>query len=137
MRMANLLAEVASGELRYANLVGEMKPYGPGDELVDTSIRFLRALVEERDSQTALSLVSDELVSPDPHVHGKPELGAFAGYLKKTSAFSTVEVHGVTRDDDLVAVHHTDTHDGKPPVTLVDIFRHDDGLITEYWAVSG
>ncbi len=99
--------------------------------------RALAELIGTGDVDALAPLLSDEFVHhrPDATSSTKTEWLAAVRAALGTIAGMQVEVHHVLADGDHVVMHSRRRLPAGPEITVVDIWRIDDGLIAEGWEI--
>ncbi|MEU4829628.1 nuclear transport factor 2 family protein [Streptosporangium sp. NPDC023615] len=100
--------------------------------------RALTALVATGDVDALASVLSDDFLHhrPDATSRTKPEWLAAVGAALAPLAGMRVEIRHVLADGDHVVMHSRRRLPGAgPEITVVDVWRLDDGLITEAWEI--
>ncbi|MEU3167280.1 nuclear transport factor 2 family protein [Streptosporangium sp. NPDC006930] len=98
----------------------------------------LTALVATGDVDALAPLLSDDFLHhrPDATFHTKPEWLAAVGAALVPLAGMQVEIQHVLADGEHVVMHSRRRLPGAgPEITVVDIWRLNDGLITEAWEI--
>lgn len=100
-------------------------------------IDFYDRLFNDHATEAAAEVVADNYIQHNPDVpDGKdPFVSYFTGFFKDNPESSAKIVRSST-DGDLVWLHvHSIDSPGQRGSAIVDIFRVEDGLITEHWDV--
>jgi predicted SnoaL-like aldol condensation-catalyzing enzyme len=100
--------------------------------------KFLDAVVNTKDFDTAATFIGPTYIEHDPQgTDGKAGLKAYIDLLRANFPDSHAEVKRVFVDDQYVIfhLHHTFTP-GTRGNAVVDMFKLENGFITEHWDVS-
>jgi predicted SnoaL-like aldol condensation-catalyzing enzyme len=98
--------------------------------------RALAGLLETRDADALVPFLSDDFVHhrPGPTTSTREQWLDAVRTALAPLADMRVEIHRILADGDHVVVHSRRwLPDGGPDITVVDIWRVDDGLIAEGW----
>ncbi|MEU4419667.1 nuclear transport factor 2 family protein [Actinoplanes sp. NPDC024001] len=100
--------------------------------------RALAGLIETGDVEALARVLSEDFVHHRPGSAGAPKaewLAAVRAALAPIAGMQ-VEIHHLVADDDHVVMHSRRwLPDGGPEITVVDVWRLEDGLITEAWEI--
>ena len=115
-----------------AGLAGSTPDLQANKALVE---QFFRA-VESRDKQTVVQIVREDYIQHMPNIPtGRAAILNYIDMVAPKGKGTTPKFARVIAEGDLVVVHFR-RDDANGPVATMEIFRIQDGMIAEHWAVT-